>query len=175
MKNFFTSLLLLSGVLYLSSCSNKVDGTTNSLIIPPEDSVTVNSTIILYYNNDTFVIHDLTVKNLPIESFFASDPYNPTDSIWTTTIVLTDYLKKQISLNLTANRDSSSALGIYYVTTNSSTLTDYTNGENRVYSIMEGSYLTITASNYPITGTMALTLRYNNDTIPATGTFSIYN
>jgi hypothetical protein len=175
MKNFLTAMLLFTGVIYLSSCSNKHDATTNSLIVPPADSVSLNSLINLYFNNDTFAINDLTVKNLPIESLFASNTYNPADSTWITNIVLTDYTKTEVSLNLTAYRDSSSALGIYYVTTNSSTLTDYSTGANKTYSIMEGSILTLTQSTYPISGTLSLTLHYNSDTIGATGTFVIYD
>ena len=114
-------MLLFTGVTYLSSCSDKVDGTTNSLIVPAADSVSINSNVVTYYKNDTFNIHDLTVKNAPIESIAASDTYNPTDSTWATTLVLTDYTKTEISLNLIAYRDSSNPVGIYYVTTNSST------------------------------------------------------
>jgi hypothetical protein len=181
MKNFLIAMLLFTGVTYLSSCSYKVDGTTNSLIVPPADSVSINSNVVTYYNNDTFNIHDLTVKNLPIESISASNTYNPADSIWATTIVLTDYTKTEISLNLTAYRDSANPVGIYVVNTNSSTFTDFSTGQNRTYSVMEwqpttmkGSSITLTQT-HPITGTFSLLLLYNNDTIPATGTFLIYN
>jgi len=181
MKNFLTAILIFTGVVYLSSCSNRDSTTTNALIVPPQDSISAGSIVTLYFNNDTFVTTDLAVKTIPIEAISASNVYNPSDSTWITTVVLTDYTRTKTSLNLTAYRDSSSPVGIYYFTTNTSTLTDFSTGANRPYSVMDGTFggyyrssLTITNASYPISGTLSLMLHYNSDTINATGTFMIY-
>ena len=174
MKNFLAIILLFITVINFSSCDKNSDATTSSIIVPPVDSVSLNSTITLYYRNDTFIVHDLAVKNVPIEVLTGSTMYNSSDSIWQVTILLTDKTNTEISMNLTAYNATSNAVGTYYVTTNSSTFTDYTTGQNRTYSVMEGSYITITQLTNPLTGTLGLTLHYNNDTLPATGSFGIY-
>ena len=175
MRSIFTALLF-AGIICLSSCSTKDDASANVLVVPSSDSVTKNSDIkIVFSNTDSVEVHDLVVKNLPIETLFASNTYNPADSTNITRIVLTDNTSKLISLNLTVNNTSMTPLGTtYYVTSNSSTLTDFRAGENKTYAIGSGSNVIVTQAIYPISGTMSLNLHYNMTTIFVTGTFSIY-
>jgi hypothetical protein len=177
MKSIVTIILLLAGILCLSSCSNKDTKTINYTHVPSADSVSKGSTLTIALGTiDTFTLTDLTVTATPIEFLYASDIFNVNDSFWMATILVTDYRLKQIALNLNATNTNPNHIdtGYYYVTTNNSTLTDYSKGENKTYTVTIGSWLHITRSYSPVIGTMSLNLYYNHATITATGNFSIY-
>ena len=169
MKNFFPLLLLL-GALYLSSCSNGANDPLPKAV--PADSTTTGSYITTWFKGDAFDIQDLALNGVAKIQLNASDIYDPTDSVWVCRIQVIDAFKNQMEMNLTAKGPS--ATGAFTVTDNSSTLTDFTNGQNLVYSIAIGSVVNVTQSFYPIKGNLNLTLYYNHTTTfttPATDSF----
>lgn len=119
---------------------------------------------------------DLALNGVSKIQLHASDVYDATDSLWICKIELIDAFKNQLEMNLTAY--GSSATGAFTVKDNSSTLTDYTNGKNQVYSVAQGSLINVTQSSYPIKGSLSLTLYYNHTTTysnSSTDTFQINN
>ena len=178
MKSVFTIILLsLAGVFCLSSCSNKDSKTKSYVLVPSADSVTKGSTMFITFGVDSFNLTDLTVSGTPVEYMYASDTFNVNDSIWMARLLITDYQLKNIALNLyltnTVNLYNVDT-GYYYVTANNSTLTDYTNGATKTYTVLLGSWVHIVRSYSPVTGTMHLSLYYNHTNGLATGNFSIY-
>jgi hypothetical protein len=178
MKSIFTIILLsLAGIFCLSSCSNKDAKTNSYILVPSTDSVSKGSTMFITFGVDSFNLTDLVVSGTPVEYLYASDTFNVNDSFWMGRILVTDYQLKQISLNLSVSNTTNSYYtdtGYYYVTANNSTLTDYSKGENKTYTILAGSYIHITRSYSPVTGTMNLNLYYNHTTGTATGNFRIF-
>ncbi len=163
MKNFFP-LLLLVGVMYLSSCGN---GANDPLpVAVPADSTTTGSYLTTWFLGDAFVINDLALNGVSKIQLHASDIYNATDSVWVCRVQLIDVFKDKMEMNITAQ--GSLSTGAFTVVDNTSTLTDYTHGQNKVYSVAPGSIINVTQSFYPIKGTMDLTLYYNHTTTYST-------
>ncbi len=173
MKNFFP-LLLIIGVLFFSSCGN---GSNDPLpVVSPADSSTTGSYVTTWFDGEGFVMKDLALNGVSKIQLHASDVYDATDSLWICKIELIDAFKNQLEMNLTAY--GSSATGTFTVNDNSSTLTDYTNGKNQVYSVAQGSLINVTQSSYPIKGSLSLTLYYNHTTTyssSSTDSFQINN
>ena len=170
MKNIFT-LLLLSGVFYLSSCGN---GANDPIpYVPPADTIKNGSYFSAWFLNDQFFIWDLKVNNVPVYNLHSSVIYNSTDSLWECRVFCTDFTKKQMDISFMAV--GTSPTGTYTVVDNKSTLTDYSHGENKTYSIGIGSVVTLSQSSYPVKGLMNLTLNYNHNTVYANDTFKINN
>jgi hypothetical protein len=173
MKRIFT-LIMIAGVVYLSSCGN---GANDKIaVIPAPDSTSKGSKFQISFGSETFFLNDYTLNKIPTVSLFASDIYNATDSMWHARIEVTDRTNKQISLILNVDNPiiGDTSVATFYVTKNTSTLSDYSNGENKTYAISVGSYVNITQATYPIKGDLFLTLYYNHDTLQATGNFLIY-
>jgi hypothetical protein len=178
MKSFFT-IALIAGIVYLSSCNNKTDNLTPV----PMDSVSKGSYLQLSFGSKNFNIVDLSVNNSPVYTIVAStiatDQY---DTLWDANLVETDHKSTQMSLSMRAFHDSvgithdSSGRGVYHVLDNNSTLTDHSTGQNRVYTILPGSTMTVQATgNYYIQGYLNLRLKYNYDTsLTASGNFKYY-
>lgn len=172
-----SAILIFAGAISLSACSNKDNAATNVITVPSVDSVTKGSHIKMFLSaTDSLYLTDLAVKTLPVETLTASDFYNPTDSTYSLRILVNDSKMKTVALNLSAKNSGMDPLATtYYVTSNSSTFTDYRTGENKTYAVQVGSYVTITQATNPIQGSMNLTLRYNMDSSKVlTGTFYIY-
>lgn len=166
------SLLLIFGAIYAASC-NKDDSPT-VVVIPKEDSVTRNSSFNVKFDTTSVFIRDLAVQNSPIYSITCRlDSVSPTR--YYLNLVVTDHKKNLVTTTIRAFNNTSDPLGDYFVTEPNSTLTDYTKGENKTYSIAIGSKISITNPFYPLTGTFAINLYYNHKTIPATGAFKVYN
>lgn len=174
MKRFAT-LLLLSGLVYLSSCG---DGSNTPLpVAPSADTVSKGSLVQFTYTNDSglissFSINDLTIHNVAYYTLTATDVYNATDSLWHLKVEVADLKRMQIAFMVELVNTSST--GIFTVNNNNSSFIDYTHGENNIYSVYAGSSIDITQSSYPIKGTMSLTLYKNHVTSTATGNFVIY-
>lgn len=168
MKHIFT-IFLISSVIYLSSCGNGANDPLPKTAVA--DSFSDGSYLSIWFLSDTFYIHDLTLNGVATVAMHASDIYNANDSMWQCHVQLIDAPRNQMALNVTAY--GSSSTGIFTVTDNSSTLTDYSHGENKTYSIGIGSVISITSNQYPIKGTMNLTLNYNYTTTYANDSFKI--
>jgi hypothetical protein len=173
MKRFFT-FIILAGIIYLSSCGNGANSTV--AVLPLPDSTTKGSKFQVSFGSQSFLINDYNVNQIPQFVLFASDVYNATDSMWHARIQVTDRTNKNISMNLNLDNPiiSGTSTGSFFVTKNTSTFTDYSNGDNKVYTVAIGSSVDITQSSYPIEGILYLTLYHNHDTINATGNFHIY-
>lgn len=177
MNRFFT-LTLLAGVLCLSSCNSKSDNLTPV----PQDSVSNQSYVSLTFGGKNFYIQDLSVNNSPVYTIQSSSiATDQADTLWDADLVETDHKSTQISISLRAFHDSvgitmdSSGRGVYHVRDNNSTVTDFSTGQNKVYTVLPGSTMTILAlGNYYITGWLNLNLKYNFDTLSAAGTFKVY-
>jgi hypothetical protein len=180
MKHNFT-LILFAALVGLASCGSGGEKITNILALPVADSVSKGSEFQITFNNtgtdsETFNMYDLTENNSPVHAMSATVIMNPQDSFWTANIEVTDYLAKQVSLNLNVVRDSTFSYGVYNVIANNSTLTDYSLGQNRVYAVTTGSTVTLTlVSPSVITGTFNFNLLYNYQFNTATGSFTIYH
>lgn len=180
MKRFYT-LILIAGLAYLCSCSNN----SNTVVTPKADSVSNGSYINMNLRPDTadsFKVYDYTLNKTPVYKIYGekSVVYNITDTQYVMKIQLTDYRSSKVALNLTAYRRSTVDTGDYFVNTNTSTLTDFTKGENKTYAIaldtgvLAHATLHLSTGTYPLKGTFSLRLRYNYDTSRATGRFVIY-
>jgi len=179
MRNIFT-FLLLAGVIYFSSCNSGGNSTTKALqVFPSTDTVTKGSYIQLSWTNlsgvtESYYITDLSVNNSPLYEIGSTVTENA-DSTWASKIILKDFTKKQIALNLSMENPTLTNSGTYSVLNNSSTLTDYSLGQNKTYSISQGSYaLYNTVGGTFIQGTLNLNLVYNFQSVNATGSFLIY-
>ncbi len=171
MKKIFM-VLLLPVVLYLSSCKDKY-----TIPVPtPGDTTTNNSFMTVMYGNDTFAIKDLKVNNSPFYALYARihRNYNFTDSSWQARLEVWDYKYQKISLNMDLVNTTPIDTGDYYITMNTSTLTDYSDGQDKIYRIGLGSVVHISSAEYPITGYMNLNLYYNHAVTQATGNFKIF-
>jgi hypothetical protein len=164
-------IALMTGVLYFSSCS---DNKNDNLNVRPDDSVSKGSYVQLQYSNKSYFIHDLVLNSSPVYTMAASTiATDQFDTMFTGTVLLSDFKSKQIRINMVAINDS--ATGIYTVRNNVSTLVDNSEGKNKKYSIALGSKMNILVSDiYYIEGTLDLILRSNYDSTNATGTFRIY-
>jgi hypothetical protein len=180
MKKLVT-LMLLAAIYGLASCGNGGTKITNILTVPVGDSVSKGSDVQITFNNngtdsESFYITDLTVNNAPIYVLTANTVMNTNDSFWTAKLEIVDFTTKMIALNLTVYRDSSSPIGNYWVSTNNSTMTDYSMGQNRIYQIGPGSVMNIVeAGTLFETGTFNLNLIYNYQITQAYGSFKIFN
>jgi hypothetical protein len=170
MKNILT-LLLVSGVIYLSSCGNGANDPVP--VVPIADSTTTGSYFSIWFQSDTFFIRDVSLNGIPAVTLRSSAIYNATDSMWECRVKLNDVGHTRINLDITAT--NTSPTGSYTVKDNSSTLTDFSHGENKTYSIGIGSVINLSQSSYPIIGQMSLTLYYNHTTTYANDTFKIYH
>ena len=170
-----STLLLIAVIVYLSSCSND-NKNTNLLITPSVDSVSQGSLIDFSFKDKHFYINDLSLNNSPVITTTVKFARLATDSSWTAAIIETDHRSTRMSLNLMVARDTDNVEGIYFVTTTSSTFTDFSSGENKTYAIAPGSSVTITHSDASyVTGTFALNMHYNHDTALAYGSFKIFH
>lgn len=169
MKSSFI-LLMMAGLIYFSSCNNKND----NLNAPPVDSVSKGSYLQLQFDTKSFYFNDLILNSTPVYGLSAGTvSTDQFDTSFIGSILLKDFTSKQMALDLSGVHDS--ATGVFVVKNNASTLTDYSSGQNRKYSIGVGSVFKITVSGtYYTEGTMSLQLRYNYDTTRATGSFKIY-
>ncbi len=176
MKSILT-LLLVAGTLYLSSCTKTDTPVTNVPLTPKADSVTKGGFFQISFNGESYMIHDLVVQRVPVYSLYAfTMASNQQDTLYIAQIQLTDHQAKTISVDLTLyNNTSDASIGTYLVTTNNCTLTDYSEGQNRTYSVSLGSSVTLTNTDYTTEGTLSLNLYYNHVNYPATGSFKIYN
>ena len=173
------TLLLLTGVLYLSSCTNNSTN-TNLNIVPSVDSVSKGSYVNVTFTPGFpkyFYLNDLIVSNSPVISESAIINNIAPDSFWSFALVLTDHKAKTISINLSAYNGTTTLIDtFYYVNTNGSTLTDYSGGANQTYSISIGSWVYITHSDPSyMTGKLHLNLYYDHDTTLAYGDFKIFH
>ena len=176
MKSVLT-ILLIACTFYLSSCTTN-SSSSNLTVLPKADSVMNNGFLQISFNGESFLINNLTVLNSPVYTSTSSIlPTNITDTLWIGQFQMSDHKATQVSLNLTGYNDvSGAAIGTYFVTTNTSTLTDYSQGQNRVYAVSIGSSINVTnVLNDTTYGTLSLNLYYNNNTYPATGSFKIPN
>lgn len=177
MKNIFTLIMVL-GILHLSSCYSVSGGNNNTVIpTPVVDSQSKGGNIQVTFINDSsvtenFFINDYTLNGKPGYSIYATVAYNHTDSLWHLNIQAIDQEVSRIAMIF--NGTSTTATGTYTNTSNTSTLTDYTNGHVVTYSILVGSTVTITQSSYPVQGTFGFNLSHNYFTTQATGSFNVY-
>ncbi|MCD6013696.1 MAG: hypothetical protein K0Q79_3558 [Flavipsychrobacter sp.] len=175
MKRIF-ALLLISGIVYLSSCG---DGGNDPLppVVKP-DSTSKGDTFIVNYASlsgtpRNFLIVDYVKNNSPYYEMYASVIYNATDSLWHCRIQLIDNKMKKLSLKLALT--NTSPTGTFTIPDNTSTFIDYTEGSNATYEVsMSGSSVNITHATYPIQGTYTLTLYRNFKTYTAYGQFKIF-
>jgi hypothetical protein len=172
------TLLLLTGVLYLSSCSNN-NTTTSLYVVPSVDSVTKGSYVNVTFTSlpKHFYLNDMIVSNSPVISETAVINNIAPDSLWSLALIITDHKAKTISINLSAF-DSTTTLvdTFYYVMGNGSTLTDFSGGTNLTYSISIGSWIYVTHSDPSyMTGKLHLNLYYDHDTTLAYGDFKIFH
>jgi hypothetical protein len=170
------AILMVICAFYLSSCTT----TQNTNLIPPAtkaDSVTKKGFMQVSFGTRSFMIYDLTVRNSPVHTMTAGTmATDQNDTLWIAQIQIEDHLYKTISMTMTGyNNTSNAAIGTYMVRDNSSTLSDYSDGQNRIYSISIGSTFDITNTGFTTEGTLSLNLYYNHTYFPATGTFKIYN
>ncbi len=175
MRKIF-ALLLLAGTVYLSSCGN--GGNDKLPIVPAADSTSNGDSLQFTFTNDKFVnesflIVDYTLHNVPVYQIFASNIYSYSDSMWHLKLQLIDQKSQQMSLYITLT--GASQTGSFYVTDNTSSFVNYVHGDNATYLIAPGSSAYLTQGAYPIRGTMNLSLYRNHKTNPATGTFKVFN
>ena len=175
--------LMLIGIAYLSSCK-KDNQNTDLLKEPKMDSVSKGSYFQIKFKdpqrpNDTaesFLINDLILNNQAIFTVYGNTVLTLPDSLYTAKIQIIDHKLQKISLDLSLFDSSKTLQADYKVFNNQSTLTDYTRGENKTYSIGLGSVVTIVHDgNDCVTGTFALNLYYNHLYSPATGSFKIFH
>lgn len=133
----------------------------------------------MQHPNDTaesFTINDLIVNNKSIFTLYGKTVVTPPDSLYTAKIMITDHKSEKISMNLFLFDSTKVLIGEYKVPNNLSTLTDYTRGENKTYTIAVGSIVNITHDGADcVTGTFTLNLYYDHVTSPATGSFKIFH
>jgi|GEM_PF-4680251 len=170
MRNIVT-LLLVSGIVFICSCGNGANAPIP--IVPPADSSSNGSYLNIWFQADHFIMKDLSLNGVSSIQVHATDIFNATDTFWEFHMQVVDQPKNQMELNLTARGNSPT--GAFTVVDNSSTLTDYSHGENKVYAIAIGSVVTVTQNNYPIKGNMNLTLYYNHATTYANDSFQLNN
>lgn len=170
MKYLF-ALGVTVAMLMLVSCGNGSNTPPPAVVVP--DTVTAGSYSWLAYNADSMILHDLTVNNYPVIVLQASDVYNPTDSIWTLSIQVTDKTNTRYSMML--NAQNTSPTGLFTVVSNSSSFTDFGGGlSKRTYSIDIGSVINVVTST-PLKGNMSLGLHYNFTSTTAVDTFQFNN
>jgi hypothetical protein len=172
MKRILT-IALLAGMTGLFSCSN--NSKNDNLTPPVEDTVSKGSYLKLSFNSKDFNITDISVNNSPLYTLTSTTiPTDMYDTLWSLNVVGKDFKMKQISLNLTASNHTDT--GTYAVLTNGSTLSDFTTGQNKNYTIVTGSTVHISSTNGGyVAGELNLNLRYNYDSATfATGTFKIF-
>lgn len=175
MKRLFT-LLLISGIIYLSSCG---DGGNDKLpaIVQP-DSLSKGDSLFFNYASasgsaKSFVINDYSINNSPYYEMYASVTYNKTDSLWHCKLQLIDNKLKRFALKLSLV--SPTQTGTFTFPDNSSTFIDYTEGDNTTYEVAQaGSSVNITQATYPIRGDISLVLYRNFKTMNGYGNFKIY-
>ena len=172
MRSIFI-LAFICGIAALSACSNG----GNSPVPAPvaADTISKGDSLQFSFSTDTprtFNISDLVISKSPIYALYASTTFNPTDSLYHFKMQVIDYKMRQMALYIEAINNTS--VGLYQVTRNSSTFTDYSRGQNLTYSVALGSTVNVTQSSYPIRGSLNLYIYHNHDSIPATGAFKIY-
>jgi len=172
MRTIFAALFVISA-LYLSSCKDK---DTNLFAVPKQDTTSNMGFMNLSFAGKTFHVVHMTADNSPIHSLIAlTKSFDKQDTLWIGQIQVTDHKQKMISMDLTVyNASSGAAVGTYVVRTNNCTVTDFSEGKNRVYAVGAGSYVDITAAGFTTTGTLNLNLYYNKESYNATGNFTIY-
>ncbi len=175
MKQIFT-LLLLSGVIYLSSCGEGTNDRLPAVIRP--DSTSKGDTLIFNYTNTagtakSFLIIDYVINNSPYYEMYSSIVYSKSDSLWHLKFQLIDNKLKKMALNL--NLVGQNQTGTFYFPNNSSTFIDYSDEENTTYEVSNiSSTVEIIQGTYPIRGTFALKLYRNFNVYNATGWFKVY-
>lgn len=177
---YFYSFLLLFAVVYFSSCGRGGEKINNLTIGPPSDTSTKGSVLqISWIDNDfqseSYNILDLTVLKKAYYELGGRISKNG-DSTWSGILICKDFTKKKIDLNLNFNKHDSIVNGVYTIDINSSTLTDYALGENRVYAIAPGSTITLsTIGSQFMEGSMDLTIYSKGvGNHHATGSFKVF-
>lgn len=175
MKRIF-ALLLLAGVVYLSSCGDGANDKLPAVIKP--DSTSKGDTLIFNYTNaagttKNFLLIDYVINNSPHYEMYSSIVYSKSDSLWHLKIQLIDNKLKNMALNL--NLVGPTQTGTYIFPNNSSTFINYSDKANTTYEVSNfGSTVDIIQATYPIRGTFALKLYRNFNVFHGTGSFKIY-
>ena len=172
------SLIACSVALGLSSCTKTSTPVTNLPVVPSSDSVSNGSYLQIYFGSKSFYVKDLAVAKSVVHSLYiktaASDASNMK---FIGQMQVTDHLRKMVSINITATNDTSlsgTGIGQYTLVTNTSTLTDYSDGENKTYSIMiPDSYFTVDSIGLYYEGSFYFNMNYNNQGVGAYGTYKI--
>jgi hypothetical protein len=178
MKRIF-ALLLVSGIVYLTSCKDSAN--PNLLVTPAQDSISKGSYFKINYSSspgvsDSFNISDLILNNQVVISMTANTNLVLPDSFYSAKILITDHRSQKMSLSLYVFDSTTYRDTLYYRIDNSSTFTDYSKGENKNYSVATGSYVKISHDGADcVTGTFMLNLYYNHLVSPATGSFKIFH
>jgi hypothetical protein len=139
--------------------------------------VSKGSYVHLHFRYREFFLHDLIVSNSPVITTSARVSNVAPDSFWSAAVIVTDHTSKTMSLNLSVFNSTIYMDSTYYVLNNGSTLTDFTAGQNRTWSVsLANSWIFITHAdaNY-VTGKVNLNLYYDHDTTLAYGDFKIFH
>lgn len=175
MKRIF-AFLLISGIVYLSSCGDGGNDPLPAVVKP--DSTSKGDTFIINYGSlsgasRNFLIVDYVKNNSPYYEMYASVIYSKTDSMWHCKIQLIDNKLKKCALKLSLI--SNNQTGTYTIPDNTSTFIDYTEGSNATYEVaMAGSTVDIIQATYPIRGTFNLMLYRNFVTYNTYGSFKMF-
>src|ERR1041385_1818607 len=121
------ALALICGIIALSSCGNGGNTPVATPALP--DSSSKGDTLQIMFANDTMTIVDQVKYNVPVYALYAAATINPTDSLYHLKMQVIDYKMKQMALYIEATNNSPT--GIYTIARNSSTFTDYSQGQNR--------------------------------------------
>ncbi len=170
------ALLLLSGIVYLSSCGDGGNDPLPTVVKP--DSTSKGDTMVINYTgmfsgSKNFTILDYVKNNSPYYEMYASVVYNKTDSLWHCKLQLIDNKLKKCAMKLSLVGPTQT--GTFSIPDNTSTFIDYTDGTNTTYEISQtGSNVNIIQATYPIRGTFNLILYRNYNTYNANGSFKIF-
>ncbi len=179
---WISTIILIAGIVFGASCNNSSNTNPNLLVTPAQDSVSKGSYLQISFpsgtgDTESFNINDLILNNQVVISMSATTALMQPDSLFATTILVTDHKSQKISLNLSVtDTNKLEEIGNYYVVTNNSTFTDYSKGANKNYAVSIGSHVKITHDGPDcITGQVYLNLYYNHVISQATGNFKIFH
>ncbi len=177
---YFYSFLLLFAVVVFSSCGRGGEKIVDLTLPPTSDTSTKGSVLQISwvdnaYQSESYNINDLTVLKKAYYELGGRVSRNA-DTTWSAALICKDFTKKKIDLNLNFNKHDTFVNGAYTIDINNSTLTDYALGQNRNYSILPGSTVTLlTIGSLFMEGTLDLNMKYTGSaTYHATGSFKIY-